>query len=118
MTTATIRDTCEARVGFYPGEFAEMPLWCSASVGLTTWTDTDGRTRRACRHHLARMLHRFPETAQSRTMCGKCNHPMHWHECAAYVSSVEPICLCRNDESYVSEIADDPLGQAKAEAIR
>jgi hypothetical protein len=77
MTTATIRDTCEARVGFYPGEFAEMPLWCSASVGLTTWTDTDGRTRRACRHHLARMLHRFPEM-------------------------------------YESEIADDPLGQAKA----
>jgi hypothetical protein len=77
MTTTTVagRDTCGARVGFFPGEFAEMPLFCSASIGLTTWPD--GRTRRGCRHHLAQMLHRFPER-------------------------------------YVSEIADDPLGQAKA----
>jgi hypothetical protein len=75
--TEVERQTCEARVGVRAGEFAELPIWCSASVALTTWVDINGRTHRACRHHLAAMLR-------------------------------------RNPERYLSEIADDPLGQAKA----
>jgi hypothetical protein len=77
MGGATMLATCEARVGFHPGEWAETPVFCRTSVGVTTWVDLNGRTHRACRHHLAAMLR-------------------------------------RNPERYVSEIADDPLGQMKA----
>lgn len=44
-----------------PGEFSEVPLWCNATVGLTTWTDRTGLTHRACRHHLPALLYRYPE---------------------------------------------------------
>jgi hypothetical protein len=57
----TASATCEARVGFHPGEWAEMPVFCRTFVGLTTWVDINGRTHRACRHHLAAMLRRNPQ---------------------------------------------------------
>lgn len=57
---ATLAPTCEARTGFYPGEFAEMPLFCGARIGLSTWTDTAGLNHRACRHHVAGMQSLYP----------------------------------------------------------
>jgi hypothetical protein len=78
MTVEVERATCDAKVGVRTdAEWPDAPIWCSASVALTTWVDINGRTHRACRHHLAAMLR-------------------------------------RNPERYLSEIADDPLGQAKA----
>lgn len=81
MTTDIATATCSARVGFFPGEWSEMPLFCSTSIGLTRYTDTSGIERRYCRHHGALVRYRYPER-------------------------------------YVSEIADDGLGQAKAAADR
>ena len=63
-TVATLAPTCEARVGFGPGEWEPMPLWCNATVGLTTWTDSSGQTHRACRHHVAGLRYRYPEATQ------------------------------------------------------
>lgn len=59
MTAVATAPTCEARVGFYAGEWSEMPVYCSARIGLTTWTDRNGTTRRACRHHVEAMRARF-----------------------------------------------------------
>jgi len=57
----TIVATCEARTGVRTdADWPNAPLWCGATLGLTTWTDIDGRTHRACRHHLAAMLRRSP----------------------------------------------------------
>ena len=66
MTTATATPHCDARVGFYPGEFSEMPLACSVTVGLDTWTDTTGRTRHGCRWHRATLRYRYPTPEQAR----------------------------------------------------
>ena len=56
---STAAPTCEARVGFYPGDYGELPLWCSARIGLTVWQDHNGVTHRACRHHVDAMRARF-----------------------------------------------------------
>jgi hypothetical protein len=70
LTAATaLAPTCEARVGFYPGEFAEVPLWCSARIGLTTWTDSSGQTHRACRHHVDGLQHRYPVAVEPCFFC-------------------------------------------------
>lgn len=63
---ATLAPTCEARVGFYPGEYGESPLWCSARIGLTVWEDSRGQTHRACRHHVDGLQHRYPEQTPAR----------------------------------------------------
>ena len=60
MTTETTAATCQARTGFYPGEWSEMPMFCDATVGLTTWTDAGGFTHRACRHHREALLRVYP----------------------------------------------------------
>lgn len=59
-TTASAPPTCEARTGYTPGEFAELPLWCNSRIGLSTWTDRRGITHRACRHHRAAMQRLYP----------------------------------------------------------
>ena len=66
MTAVATAPTCEARVGFYAGEWSEMPVYCSARIGLTTWTDRNGTTRRACRHHVEAMRARFGVQEQER----------------------------------------------------
>ena len=63
MTMVTRTDaptTCSARVGFYADEWAEMPLACSASVGITRYTDKHGIERAYCRHHQGVVLYRYP----------------------------------------------------------
>ena len=62
---ATLAPHCEARVGFYPGDYGELPLWCSARIALTTWTDSQGREHRACRHHVVALKRRNPPTDES-----------------------------------------------------
>ena len=63
----TIIATCEARTGVRTdADWPNAPLWCGATLGLTTWTDIDGRTHRACRHHLAAMLRRSPRYVSER----------------------------------------------------
>ena len=69
MTTTVATPTCEARTGFYPGEWSEMPIFCDATVGLTTWTDAGGFTHRACRHHRDALQTRYPREGCYR--CGK-----------------------------------------------
>ena len=70
-TTTAAPPTCEARTGFYPGEWSEMPLWCSSTVGLTSWTDRRGMAHRACRHHVAALRFRYPEaTPEACQFCG------------------------------------------------
>lgn len=59
------RPHCQARVGFYPGEFSEMPIACSATVGLSTWIDSTGRLRRGCRHHRSALLYRHPAMTEA-----------------------------------------------------
>ena len=59
-TTAAPPLTCEARTGFFPGEWSELPLWCNATVGLRSWVDANGRTHRACRHHVVALMGRYP----------------------------------------------------------
>jgi len=63
MTAIISTPACEARTGFYPGEWSEMPLYCQATVGLTTWRDSGGFTHRACRHHRDAMQRRYPVTS-------------------------------------------------------
>lgn len=48
-----------------------MPLWCSSTVGLTSWTDRRGMAHRACRHHKAALQFRYPEaTPEACRFCG------------------------------------------------
>lgn len=61
MTATATALTCSARVGYWPGEWSEMPLFCSTSIGLTRYTDTSGIERRYCRHHGALVRYRYPE---------------------------------------------------------
>jgi hypothetical protein len=62
MTTETAAPpTCSARVGFrVKAEWPNEPLWCSETVGLTTYEDATGTLRRYCRHHQKVVLRRFP----------------------------------------------------------
>ena len=70
-TTASAPPTCEARTGYTPGEFAELPLWCNSRVGLSTWTDQRGMTHRACRHHRTAMQRLYPvQTSEACRFCG------------------------------------------------
>ena len=69
-TTAAPALTCEARTGFYPGEWSEMPIWCNATVGLRSWVDSNGRTHRACRHHVVALMGRYPMRQWSVDMGG------------------------------------------------
>lgn len=74
----TIVATCDARQGFRANEDGyPAPLWCGVTIGLRSYVDTAGFTRRYCAHHEDAVRGRWPER-------------------------------------YVSEIQDDPLGQAKA----
>jgi hypothetical protein len=54
----------------------------------------------------------MPETTVTQTLCGRCNHPMHWHECGAGADSTGGPCPCRNDVDTVSE-----LGKVLAAAL-
>jgi hypothetical protein len=63
--TATATPHCDARVGFYAGEFAEMPLACSITVGLDSWIDITGRIRRGCRWHRSALLYRHPAMTEA-----------------------------------------------------
>lgn len=31
------------------------------------------------------------------TFCGRCSHPMHWHECYGGANTTAGPCPCRND---------------------
>lgn len=75
-TTASGPPTCEAKTGWYAGEWSELPLWCNARVGLSTWTDRQGFTHRACRHHRAAMLHRYPAVEEAVQGCLVCKRPV------------------------------------------
>lgn len=74
-TTTQAPPTCDARVGTFAGEWSEMPLWCSTSVGLVTYTDTYGIERRYCRHHKGLVLYRYAP-APAKDECAICKGPV------------------------------------------
>lgn len=90
---ATLAPTCEARVGFYAGEFSEQPLWCQARIGLTVWPDREGTLHRACRHHLAGLLLRYPEPPPA-AECVLCKRPLEdgLYGLFTTATSVAPVC--------------------------
>ena len=103
MTAVATAPTCEARVGFYAGEWSEMPVYCSARIGLTMWTDRNGTTRRACRHHLDAMRARFGVQEEERVarVISEASRPLRRFE--------RPIVI-EDQGAYVvtADLEDDP----------
>lgn len=54
FTVPQLRPACERRIWMHGRERD-----CGMEFGVTTWTDTSGRTHTACRHHLAELRHRW-----------------------------------------------------------
>lgn len=75
VTSIDAPPTCSARVGTFAGEWSEMPLFCSTSVGLTRYTDIHGAEQRYCRHHKALVLYRYP-AAPLAEGCVICHKPV------------------------------------------
>lgn len=53
--------TCDARTGEAPGDYGMTPIWCNVRLGLRTYTDNHGVTRRFCAAHEAAVRGRYPE---------------------------------------------------------
>jgi hypothetical protein len=48
------------------------------------------------------------------TYCGRCNHPMHWHECGRDENLTAGPCRCRND----GEVAATPAADSQLDVER
>ena len=55
-------------------------------------------------------------TAQ--TLCGKCSHPMHWHECGAGADLTAGPCKCRNDIAMTTDDTRPLSAEEEAELRR
>lgn len=102
--TVTATPTCDARVGEFAGDYGMLPLWCSTTVGLTSYEDAQGVTRRFCRHHGAVVRHRWPVATPRPDGCVVCKRPVieelaisvEWH---GRIGLVCHVCQERGDES-------------------
>ena len=104
MTTLTSAPPpCEAKTGFRAGEWTELPVYCNATVGLTSWTDARGMTHRACRHHRSQMLYRYPAADPAPRGCVVCGRAVVEElaisvEWGARIGLVCHVCQERGDE--------------------
>ena len=55
-------------------------------------------------------------TANARSFCGRCNHPMHWRECGFDAGSTGGPCPCRNDRADRADEFETP-GYTQAPAL-
>lgn len=63
---------CDGRAtGVTASDWGFTSLPCNTARGLTIWTDSEGQSHRACRHHLVPMLRRFPRATPSCYFCGR-----------------------------------------------
>ena len=54
----------------------------------------------------------------TQTFCGRCGHPMHWHECGTGANLTSGPCRCRNDIDTYSPLDPDPLTVFRPEPER